>query len=197
MTLNPAQKSQTAVRRTIAEADSRRDQGLNFARGHRYLLELTDAMTLSAGAALGAVVLSHVSPHRAGQLGVREVVVAAISMAIALHLHGLYHRPAQRLRPTEWWRPGMVARCVPTAALLALAVDAFVIRGGRMTLTAAVSMTLPAVTMARSRLNYKFGDRDCEDLIRPGGKEPKFVPYELDFPGDSGNGEQKYTVYLR
>ena len=60
-----------------------------------------------------------------------------------------------------------------------------------------LSMTLPAVTMARGRLNYKFGDRDCEDLIRPGGKEPKFVPYELDFPGDSGNGEQKYTVYLR
>jgi len=147
MTLNPAQKSQTAVRLTIAEVDSRRDQVLNFARRHRYLLEVTDAMTLSAGAALGAVMLRHVSPLRAGQLGVREVVLAAISMAIALHFHGLYHRPAQRLRPTEWWRPGMVARCVPTAALLALAVDAFVIRGGRMTLTAAVSMTLPAVVL--------------------------------------------------
>ncbi len=41
----------------------------------------------------------------------------------------------------------MVARCVPTAALLALAFDAFVIRGGRMTLTAAVALTLPAIVL--------------------------------------------------
>jgi exopolysaccharide biosynthesis polyprenyl glycosylphosphotransferase len=41
----------------------------------------------------------------------------------------------------------MVARCLPTAALLALAVDAFIVRGGRMTLTAAVAMTLPAIVL--------------------------------------------------
>jgi exopolysaccharide biosynthesis polyprenyl glycosylphosphotransferase len=41
----------------------------------------------------------------------------------------------------------MVARCVPTAALLALAFDAFVLRGGRMTLTAAVAMAVPAALL--------------------------------------------------
>ena len=45
-------------------------------------------------------------------------------MAVALHLHGLYRRPASRLRPSGWWRPAVIARCLPTAALLALAVDA-------------------------------------------------------------------------
>jgi exopolysaccharide biosynthesis polyprenyl glycosylphosphotransferase len=41
----------------------------------------------------------------------------------------------------------MIARCVPTAALLAVAADAFVFGGGRMTLTAAVAMTLPAIVL--------------------------------------------------
>jgi len=147
MTLNPARESPTVFRRTVSDVDGRGNQVLKLAIRHRYLLEVTDAVTLMMAAALGAVTLSHISPIRAGQLGVREVALAAISMAVALHLHGLYHRPSARLRPTEWWRPGMVARCVPTAALLALAVDAFVIRGGRMTLTAAVAMVLPAVLL--------------------------------------------------
>jgi exopolysaccharide biosynthesis polyprenyl glycosylphosphotransferase len=69
-------------------------------------------------------------------------------MAVALHLHGLYRRPAVRLRPSEWWRPAVIARCLPTAALLALAVDALTPNTGRgMTLTAAVAMTLPAVAL--------------------------------------------------
>jgi hypothetical protein len=68
-----------------------------------------------------------------------------VAMAVALHLHGLYGRPASRLRPSGWWRPAVIARSVPTASLLALATDAFIFDGGRMTLTAAVAMTLPAV----------------------------------------------------
>jgi exopolysaccharide biosynthesis polyprenyl glycosylphosphotransferase len=68
-------------------------------------------------------------------------------MAFAMHLHGLYRRPASTLRPSGWWRSAMVARCLPTAALLALAVDAFVFRGRDLTLTAAVAMTIPAVIL--------------------------------------------------
>ena len=110
-------------------------------------LQISDVVTLTASAVLGAVVLSHISPARAGDLGVRDVALAAVAMAVALHLHGLYRRPASRLRPSGWWRPAVIARCLPTAALLALAVDAFVLRGGRMTLTAAVAMTLPAIVL--------------------------------------------------
>ena len=115
---------------------------------HRYFLQIADVVTLTASAVIGAVTLSLVSSARAGDLGVREVALATVAMALALHLHGLYHRPASRLRPSEWWRPAVIARCLPTAALLALAADAFVLGDGRlMTLTAAVAMTLPAIVL--------------------------------------------------
>lgn len=146
MTLNPAQDNSVTAR-ALPPVGSHRDQVLKLALRHRYLLEFADAVTLTMSAVLGALILSHVSPVRAGGLDIRDIALAALSMAVALHLHGLYHRPASRLRPTEWWRPGMVARCVPTAALLALAFDAFVLRGGRMTLTAAVAMTVPAALL--------------------------------------------------
>jgi exopolysaccharide biosynthesis polyprenyl glycosylphosphotransferase len=115
---------------------------------HRYFLQIADVVTLTASAVIGAVTLSLVSSARAGDLGIREVALATVAMALALHLHGLYHRPASRLRPSEWWRPAVIARCLPTAALLALAADAFVLGDGRlMTLTAAVAMTLPAIVL--------------------------------------------------
>jgi exopolysaccharide biosynthesis polyprenyl glycosylphosphotransferase len=146
MTLNPAQEN-SASERALPPVGNHRDQVLKLALRHRYLLEFADAATLTMSAVLGALVLSHVSPVRAGGLGIRDIALAGLAMAVALHLHGLYHRPASRLRPTEWWRPGMVARCVPTAALLALAFDAFFLRDGRMTLTAAVAMTVPAALL--------------------------------------------------
>jgi exopolysaccharide biosynthesis polyprenyl glycosylphosphotransferase len=108
-------------------------------------LEISDIATLTASAVLGAVALSLISPVRAGNLGVPDVAIVALSMAAALHLHGRYRRPASRLRPSEWWGPAVIARCLPMAALLALGADAFILRGGRMTLTAAVAMTLPAI----------------------------------------------------
>lgn len=117
----------------------------SLGRRYRYLLQASDVVTLTASAVLGAVTLSLISPVRAGDLGFRNVAIGAIAMALALHLHGLYRRPASRLRPSGWWRPAVIARCLPTAALLALAVDALVLRGGRMTLTAAVAMTVPAI----------------------------------------------------
>ena len=119
---------------------------------HRYYLQFADIATLSISAVLGAVALNVISPARANYIDVAnaavDVGIAIFAMALALHLHGLYRRPAARLRPSEWWRPGVIARCVPTGALLALAIDAFVLRDGRgMTLTAAVAMTLPAVLL--------------------------------------------------
>ncbi len=146
MTLNPAQDNAVPAR-ALPPVGSHRDTVLKLALKHRYLLEITDAVTLTASAALGGLILSHISPLRAGGLGIRDIAVATIAMAVALHLHGLYSRPSARLRPTEWWRPGMVARCLPTASILALAFDALVLHGGRMTLTAAVAMTLPAVLL--------------------------------------------------
>lgn len=126
------------------DARQARKRGLQ----HRFFLQIADVVTLTTSAALGAVLLSHISAVRAGSLGVRDVALATIAMAVALHLHGLYRRPASRLRPSEWWRSAVIARCLPTAALLSLAADAFILRGERaMTLTAAVAMTLPAVVL--------------------------------------------------
>lgn len=116
---------------------------------HRYYLQIVDLVTVAASAYIGAATVSYlVSPTRAGDLGLRSIALVASAMALALHLHGLYRRPVARLRPSEWWRPTVVARCLPTAALLALAADSLVLRGERaMTLTAAVAMTVPAVLL--------------------------------------------------
>jgi exopolysaccharide biosynthesis polyprenyl glycosylphosphotransferase len=130
----------------LPDNDTRQAEKLGLQ--HRYFLQIADVATLIASAFLGAVALSQISATRAGNLGVRDVALAAVAMAVALHLHGLYHRPASRLRPSEWWRPAVIARCLPTAALLALAADAFILGSGRlMTLTAAVAMTLPAIVL--------------------------------------------------
>src|SRR3954453_11413050 len=118
-----------------------------FGRGYRYLLQVSDVATLTVSAVFGAVTLTLLSPVRAGSLSLRDVALAAVAMVVTLHLRGLYRRPAARLRPSDWWRPSVIARCLPTAVLLALAADAFILRGGRMTLTAAVAMTLPAVVL--------------------------------------------------
>ncbi|MCU1698682.1 MAG: Polyprenyl glycosylphosphotransferase [Mycobacterium sp.] len=128
---------------------------------HRYLLRISDVATITASAVLGALTLSLISPARADDLGFRDVAIAAIAMAVALHLHGLYRRPASRLRPSGWWRPAVIARCFPTAALLALAFDALVLRGERMTLTAAVAMTLPALVLV------PFGRRQIVRMFDP------------------------------
>lgn len=118
-----------------------------FGRRHRYLLQASDLVTLTASAIVGAVALSHVSPVRAGDLGLREIALAVVAMAVALHLHGLYRRPASTLRPSGWWRPMVIARCAPTAALFTLAAGAVFLESGRMTLTAAVAMSLPAIAL--------------------------------------------------
>ena len=134
------------------KGEGRERQALKLGVRHRYFLRLADVVTVSLSALIGAVGLYLISPDRAGNFGPVntsvDVIVAAFAMVVALHLHGLYRRPAARLRPSEWWRPTVVARCVPTGALLALAIDAFALRDGRgMTLTAAVAMTLPAIIL--------------------------------------------------
>lgn len=113
----------------------------------RYLLRVSDVLALTTSALLGGLALDLISPVRAGDLGLRALVITVLAMVAALHLHGLYRRPASRLRPSGWWRPAVIARCLPTAALLALGADALLFHGGRMTLTSAVAMTLPAVLL--------------------------------------------------
>ncbi|MGV0778522.1 sugar transferase [Mycolicibacterium elephantis] len=135
------------VRRQIDKDSKSFPEAPQFGRRHRYLLRISDLVTLTASAVLGAVAISQVSPMRAGDLGLREIALAVAAMAVALNLHGLYRRPASRLRPTGWWRPMVVARCVPTATLLTLAAGAVILESGRMTLTSAVAMTLPAVIL--------------------------------------------------
>lgn len=111
------------------------------------LLALVDAVVLIGAAGGAAAVLRAANPVRAGNLALRDVVVTAAAMAIALHLHRLYDRPTTRLRPSGWWTPLTVARCVPTGALLALGTASLVFAQQRMTLTAAVVMTLPNVLL--------------------------------------------------
>lgn len=131
---------------TSVDNDTRQTHKLGLR--HRYFLQLADLITLTVSALIGAVTLRQIEPVRAGELGLRGVVIAAVAMAVALHLHGLYRKPAARLRPSEWWRSAVIARCLPTAALLALAADAIINDGARMmTLTAAVAMTLPAIVL--------------------------------------------------
>lgn len=115
---------------------------------HRQLLRASDLVTLVASSVVGAVTVRNISAARAGDIGIRDITVVAVAMIIALQLHGLYRRPNTRLRPSEWWRPAVIARCLPTASLLSLAADAFFFRSERaLTLTAAVAMTLPAIVL--------------------------------------------------
>ncbi len=139
---------------------------LSVARG-RALPRLVDASMLAASALIGAFLITALSPgrsttmERVGGLSLRDIATAAIAMAIAFQLHGLYRPHNSRLRPSEWWRPLVVARCLPTAVLIALAMDAFGFHGPRgMSLSAAVAMTLPAallVPFGRHLINRVVG----------------------------------------
>ena len=119
--------------------------GPRLDRTHLLLLALADAVALTASAVLAAGLLQAVNP--AGNLARSDVVVTAAAMAVALHLHRLYDRPATRLRPSGWWTPLAVARCVPTGALLALGAASVVFEQQRMTLSAAMVMTLPSTLL--------------------------------------------------
>ena len=120
---------------------------------YRIHLQIVDLAMISTSAVLGAALIVWLSPYRTSNLGNRalglsvgDIVFMTLSVAIALHLHGLYRRPTTRLRPSNWWGPLVVARCLPTAVLMALAIEAVMTRGARdLTLSAAVAMTLPAV----------------------------------------------------
>ena len=131
----------------IPVADEQRPRAAPLARRHQVLLRLADVLALSLSACVGAVSLQLADPLRAGDIAVRQIVVTALAMGLAFHLHSLYRRPASRLRPSGWWRPSVIARCMPTAALGALGIEALLFAGDRMTLTAAVAMTLPAVVL--------------------------------------------------
>ncbi|HZS23136.1 MAG TPA: sugar transferase, partial [Pseudonocardiaceae bacterium] len=117
----------------------------SFSLRHHMLLRTADVVALTTSSLLGAELLRLLDPTRAGALRHRYALVTAVAMAVALHLHGLYRRPASRLRPSAWWRPWVIARCLPTAALLALGTEALLAGSARMTVTAAVAMTVPSV----------------------------------------------------
>lgn len=143
-------------------------------RRQRYLLRVSDVFALTASALAGGFALGLISPVRAGDLGLRALVITVIAMVAALHLHGLYRRPASRLRPSGWWRPAVIARCLPTAALLALGFDALLFHGSRMTLTSAVAMTLPAVLLVPfcRRMVVRFFDAPTVTRILVVGTGP-------------------------
>jgi exopolysaccharide biosynthesis polyprenyl glycosylphosphotransferase len=147
---------------------------------HRFLLQLVDLAMITTSAVLGAALIVWLSPYRtstpdrAPGLSVADVVVVAVAIAIAMHLHGLYRRPTARLRPSDWWGPLIVARCLPTAVLVALAMEAFASYGAReLTLSAAVAMTLPAVAFVpfgRYMVNQAFGSWVTRILVVGSGE---------------------------
>jgi exopolysaccharide biosynthesis polyprenyl glycosylphosphotransferase len=118
-------------------------------------------IALAAAGTTGAKAATHLfEPFRSGQPGLRQVVVLTLALAVAFHLHGLYRRPPSRLRPSGWWPPVAVARCLPTGVLLALATEAVLLNGARMTLTSAVAMAAPAavfVPVGRRLVMRLFG----------------------------------------
>jgi exopolysaccharide biosynthesis polyprenyl glycosylphosphotransferase len=136
-----------AAPKPLPPGGARPAHALRLERRHRALLYLADGLALLVSAALGAVALTWLDPTRAGDVHLWSLAITSVTLVISLHLHGLYRRPASRLRPSGWWRPWRVARCVPTAALLALGVEAIQPSGDRMTLTSAVAMTVPAALL--------------------------------------------------
>jgi exopolysaccharide biosynthesis polyprenyl glycosylphosphotransferase len=135
--------------------------GLRLDFRHRLMLLAADALALSLTAVIGAVTLRLLTPVRAGDIAVRHILITTLALGLSLHLHGLYRRPASRLRPSRWWPPWVIARCLPTAALIALGAEAIFFRGDRVTVTAAVAMTLPAVVL------IPFGRRLLVRIIGP------------------------------
>lgn len=121
--------------------------GLKLSRRQVVLLRIADAVALAGSAGLAALVLEMLSPVRAGGITVIDILICAVGMSLSLELHRLYRRPNATLRPSGWWRASIVARCIPTASLLTLGIGALLAPGNRMTLTAAVAMTLPAVVL--------------------------------------------------
>jgi exopolysaccharide biosynthesis polyprenyl glycosylphosphotransferase len=142
------------------EVEESRLQPLSLETRHLVLLRLADAAALALSAVLGAAALGVIDATRVDEVGVRHIVMTALALAVALHFHGLYRRPASRLRPSAWWRPNAIARCVPTAALLTLGASAVLPFLPRLSLSAAVAMTLPAllfVPMMRRAVVRLFG----------------------------------------
>lgn len=139
------------------------------------LSRIVDSAMLGTSAFLGAFFLTLLIPERAttlprvGGLSARDVVVATVAMAVALELHGLYRRSNSRLRPSDRWRPLVVARCLPTAVLIALAIEAFGFHGPRvLSLSGAVAMTLPAallVPLGRHLTNRVIGSPVTRILV--------------------------------
>ena len=136
---------------------------------------LVDAVMLGTSALFGAFLITFLSPgrsttlERVGGLSIRDILTATVAMAVALQMHGLYRQHSSRLRPSEWWRPLVIARCLPTAVLAALAIDAFGFHGPRgMSLSAAVAMTLPAallVPFGRHLINRVVGSPVTRILV--------------------------------
>jgi exopolysaccharide biosynthesis polyprenyl glycosylphosphotransferase len=114
---------------------------------HRLLLWLVDIVVITSSAALAVVILREARPAWAGGLTGVDVVITTVAMLVALHLHRLYDRPFGRLRPSGWWRPFAVVRCVPTGVLLASGLDVLMFADHDLTLRAAVALTLPAAML--------------------------------------------------
>ncbi|MGE3795542.1 MAG: sugar transferase [Dehalococcoidia bacterium] len=117
-----------------------------FERKERVVLQIADVAMFTLTAVLGSYALWQVDPVRAGVPSVQHVLVSVLALVVSFHLHGMYLRPDSLLRPTRWWRPSAILRCLPTAVLLALTAEV-VVFGDRMTLTASAAMTLPAVVL--------------------------------------------------
>lgn len=126
-------------------AEGSRLQPQSLETRHRVLLRLADAAALALTAVFGAATLRVIDASRVDEVGLRHIIMTTLALAVSLHFHGLYRRPASRLRPSGWWRPAVIARCVPTAALLTLGASAVLPFVPRMSLSAAVAMTVPAV----------------------------------------------------
>jgi exopolysaccharide biosynthesis polyprenyl glycosylphosphotransferase len=142
---NSAFASPALLRTHLPAGEGSRLQAQSLETRHRVLLRLADAAALALTALLGAAALRLIDPARVDDVGLRHIVITTLALAVSLHFHGLYRRPASRLRPSGWWRPSVIARCVPTAALLTLGASAVLPFLPRLTLSAAVAMTLPAV----------------------------------------------------
>lgn len=95
----------------------------------------------------GAAVASLLVPGRVGRVGALEAALVSGAVLLVLHADWFNRPSSSTLRPSDLWRPTLVGKRLPAAALLALAGNAVLTGSRELTLTAAIAMVAPVALL--------------------------------------------------